>query len=457
MLTENQQFLDVSTYWRIDMKHIQITVAALACSTLVCCISCSTKKGEIQESTLSKAWAGNSVNAVIFRRDPLTSHDGYQYVSFYNNDGEILLGRRITGTGEWDLTTTPYTGNIKDAHNTISICTDGSGILHMAWDHHGHPLHYCTSAEPGSTELTGMKSMTGQYEDRVTYPEFFRLPDGGLLFLYRHGSSGNGLTMLNRYDTASRSWQTIQHPLISGEGERNAYTNQIAIDNKGVWHISWCWREHGGVETNHDLCYGRSADDGLTWEMSDGEKYTLPITMSNAEVVKSIPQNREYINHTTMDTDSRGNPYIATYWTPRGSDVPQYHIVYHDGEGWHTVQVGERTQSFSLSGGGTKRIPISRPRLLIDRNDRIYMIFRDDERGNRVSVATTGDIASSEWEFFDLTDYSVGQWEPSCDSVLWDTEGILSLYVQLVGQGDGETTENLSSQTVHVIDWKPAF
>jgi len=84
-------------------------------------------------------------------------------------------------------------------------------------------------------------------------------------------------------------------------------------------------------------------------------------------------------------------------------------------------------------------------------------VFRDEERGNRVTVATTGDISAPEWDFIDLTEYSVGQWEPSCDSILWDTEGILSLYVQLVGQGDGEATENISAQMVRVIDWKPSY
>jgi len=34
--------------------------------------------------------------------------------------------------------------------------------------------------------------------------------------------------MLNRYDIRMQTWAVVQHPLIHGEGERNAYTNQMA-------------------------------------------------------------------------------------------------------------------------------------------------------------------------------------------------------------------------------------
>lgn len=59
-----------------------------------------------------------------------------------------------------------------------------------------------------------------------------------------------------------------------------------------------------------------------------------------------------------MTVDQRENPYFATYWTPKGSDIPQYHLMWKDGVKWNTSIAGNRKQAFSLSGGGTKRIPI---------------------------------------------------------------------------------------------------
>jgi len=403
----------------------------------------------------TKGWAKNAVNAVIFRKDPIASRGDIQYTAFYDGRGFVVLGKRRLGSDSWETRVTRYRGNTADAHNTISIALDGGGILHMAWDHHGGRLNYCRTVAPGSLELTDRMSMTGRDEDRVTYPEFYNLPDGGLLFLYRDGSSGNGMTMLNRYDVGSGMWSVVQHPLISGEGERNAYTNQMAVDGSGRWHISWCWRETGDVATNHDICYAFSDDRGKTWRKSTGEKYPLPVTAENAEYVRRIPQGSELINQTSMTVDSRGHPVIATYWRPEGADVPQYHLVRFDGSSWRTTQVGARRTPFTLSGGGSKRIMISRPKVLIDSRGRTYIIFRDAERGNRVSVVVSGGHGYDEWVVRDLYAGDVGFWEPAYDTALWNRENILHLFVQRVGQGDAETLEDVPPQPVYVLEWKP--
>ncbi len=46
-------------------------------------------------------------------------------------------------------------------------------------------------------------------------------------------------------------------------------------------------------------------------------------------------KNSELINQTSMSADASGNPYIATYWRDPDSEVPQYRIVWHDGQMWH--------------------------------------------------------------------------------------------------------------------------
>ena len=49
----------------------------------------------------------------------------------------------------------------------------------------------------------------------------------------------------------------------------------------------------------------------------------------------------------------------------------------------------------------------------------------------------------------------MGSWEPSFDTELWARSKRLHLFVQNVGQGDGETLENLPPQPVSVLEWKP--
>lgn len=425
-----------------------------AWALLACTVGCA-GTGQTRIVPIARGWADNSINAVIFRQHAVTTFGPWQYTAFYDEQSRVVLAKRRLDATEWDLHITQYTGNTRDAHNTICIAVDGTGRLHAAWDHHNHDLRYARGATPGMLRLMDRQSMTGTNEDRVCYPEFYNLVDGGLVFMYRSGAAGRGDTMLNRYSTRTGQWSVVQHPLIAGEGERNAYPNQLVIDDRGTWHLSWNWREQGGVQTNHDLCYARSTDEGATWTNSTGKPYALPITQATAEIVCAIPQEHELINHTTMAVDSQGRPMIATYWRPEGADVPQYHLVWQDGQQWHTTQVSRRTTPFRLSGGGTKRIPISRPKLAVDDHDRVYMVFRDTERGDRVSVAICTDSQRRHWRMVDLTEQSVGMWEPNYDSLLWQREGVMHLFLQRVGQGDGEKLENLGPQMVSILEWTP--
>ena len=94
-----------------------------------------------------------------------------------------------------------------------------------------------------------------------------------------------------------------------------------------------------------------------------------------------------------MSTDAEGHPYIVTYWRDADSEIPQYRLVWNDGKGWQNRQIMNRSLGFSLKGGGTKMIPISRPRIAVDKG-KAYFVFRDAERGSKVSMAYTDDVKS---------------------------------------------------------------
>jgi hypothetical protein len=406
---------------------------------------------------IAEGWAKNSINAVVFRRNSVVTHNETQYTAYYDADSCVVLAKRTLGSMNWEIRKTPYTGNVKDAHNSISIMVDGEGYLHMSWDHHNNPLNYCRSKTPGSLDLTAPLSMTGKKEDRVTYPEFYRLSDGDLLFLYRDGASGRGNLMMNHYDVKTRTWTQRQDAFIDGEGERNAYW-QMCTDTQGAIHISWVWRETGDVATNHDLAYAKSTDGGKTWQKSTGEVYRLPITESNAEYAALIPQKSELTNQTSMSADSNGRPYIATYWRPQGTKVPQYHVVFHDGDRWQTQQISDRKTPFSLSGKGEKRVPMSRCQIFADSEgaaDKAYVLFRDTERQDRVSVAICDDLFEKTWLIEDLTDFAIGMWEPTYDTELWKRSKLLHLFLQTVGQGDGGTLEDMPPQEISILEWIP--
>jgi hypothetical protein len=99
-------------------------------------------------------------------------------------------------------------------------------------------------------------------------------------------------------------------------------------------------------------------------------------------------------------------------------------------------------------------------------------LFRDAERADRVSLAQCSNLKPSDlnisdsstsvsdisvvndWTVTDLTDFSVGAWEPSFDTELWRNEHHLHVYVQQVAQGDGERVTQLSAQPVWVLEVK---
>ena len=399
---------------------------------------------------VGKGYSCTSVNTAVFRNSSLVTFKRHQYIAYYDGDGYMVLGKRRLGTDHWTLLRSAYKGNVSDAHNVISLMVDGDGYLHVSFDQHGQKLNYCRSVAPESLRLGSKEPMTGKDEADVTYPEFYRLSNGDLLFAYRSGKSGRGNLVLNRYDLKQRRWLRVQDVLIDGEGQRNAYW-QLYVDTHDVIHLSWVWRESWLVETNHDLCYACSSDGGRTWRRANGEAYDLPIRQANAEYACRIPRRSELINQTGMSADADGHPYIVTYWRSKQSAVPRYYLVWHDGTAWHHRVILNRTRPFSLQGGGTKMIPISRPRIVVDRG-KAFVFFRDAERGSKVSMAYTSDLVEGEWQVTDLTGFSVDAWEPTLDTELWKQKRRLHLFVQQTHQGDGERTVAAEPTPVYVLE-----
>lgn len=405
----------------------------------------------------TNGWANNSVNTVIFRKNALTTHGNVQYAAYYDEDQFLVLAKRKSGTKKWMVLRTEYKGDATDAHKSISIITDGDGYLHVAWGQHNNALNYAVAISPGSLTLGKKSFMLSVKENKVSYPEFYNLSNGDVLFLYRDGGSGNGNLMLNRYDLRNKAWVRVQDNMIDGQGKRNAYW-QMALDQKGTIHLSWVWRESPDVASNHDMCYAKSANGGKTWQNSEGTNYTLPITASNAEYACKIPQKSELINQTSMFADDKGQVFIASYWRNEAEAVPQYHIIFKDEAGWKVKDLGFRSTPFSLSGGGTKRIPISRPQIIAwtkGKDQAVGLIFRDSERGNKVSLALNENIKGNNWRVSDLTVTEVDDWEPSYDTELWKNKSILNLFIQKVSQVDGEGKASVGASAVQVLEWKP--
>jgi len=436
---------------KINLRNQSNKIAVFVKSSLLMMtFFCSVANAQLKtnESEVGLGWSNNSVNTVVFRNSALTTFKEVQYTAYYNPEGKMVLAKRKLNSNTWEKVITQYSGNVKDAHNDISIAIDVAGYLHVSWDHHDTRLRYARSKAPFSLELGEELPMTGKDEVKVTYPEFHNLPDGKLLFCYRSGASGRGNMIMKSYDVKTKKWTSLQNNLIDGENQRSAYW-QICVGKKGIY-LSWVWRESWDVSTNNTICYAFSADGGQSWQKSTGEKYSLPITKATAEHAWDVPQNSSLINQTSMTVDDAGNPYIATYWATNG--VPQYKVVYWSNEKWNLIDTNFHSNPFTLGGGGTKRIPISRPKILVDKS-MLYLLFRDEERDNKITLGYTN-LDKKQWELKDVTAYSVGQWEPNFDIALWTAKKQLHIFSQNVSQADGEGLAKVDPQPVRVVELK---
>lgn len=403
---------------------------------------------------IGMAYAGTAVNTAIFRVNAVVSASGYQFVTYYDADGAVVVARRKLGDTNWDIAPQPFKGNIRDAHNVVVLGVSYDGRLHLSYDHHGNALHYRVSEKPLDVHSFGPeRPMTGAKEDHVSYPQFVSGADGSFYFFYRDGASGNGTLCLNRYDVPTAKWQAVHHPLVDGENKCNPYWWRPAIGPAGEIHLAWCWRDRPNAETNHDLCYAMSKDGGKTWLRSDGKAQAIPVTRGNAEVVDPIPQNSNLINQCSAAIDSAGHPHLTHYHND-AAGVPQYFHVWHDGTAWHRNQVSHRTQKFSLGGAGSLAIPISRPEIAISKSGGVYVITRDAEIGGGIRLYRAAGAPYDQWEPIDLTREDQGNWEPAYDIPRLQTAGVLSLFVLPVRQGNHERTTDFPPQEAVLFEAK---
>lgn len=190
---------------------------------------------------VAPVWSGHPVGFAL-----LTSGDR-QFVGFYDAARRLTVAVRSLDERTWTLVPLPRTTGW-DSHNFIALAVDRAGFVHLAADMHCSPLVYFRSRhpldEPFSDEsFEPLHRMTGDHEDRVTYPVFLHDDAGDLVFMYRHGASGDGDQIVNRYDAAARAWRRlVDAPLTCGrrgDTTMNAYFEGPIRGPDGWFHLAW--------------------------------------------------------------------------------------------------------------------------------------------------------------------------------------------------------------------------
>ncbi|KAF5025529.1 hypothetical protein F66182_2434 [Fusarium sp. NRRL 66182] len=274
------------------------------------------------------------LNGVSYQEDVLITHGDYQYVTFYETapagylNHFVRLGRRKLSPSvqDWEyLTLEDYTQKTMDGHNMISMGISGDGKIHLSFDHHDVPLNYRVTKEgvaknipsKWTADLFGpvlhdLPGSQGPYTP-LTYPRFQPLDNGDLLLEFRIGQSGSGDSYIHRYSSSTGKWQA-QGMYIQGD-DNNAYINGLDYLD-GKLYTSWTIRETPDADTNHDVFFAYSNDDGTTWFNTNDTQLKRPISTSDkSAMVWEIPQKSRKWTKNAINPTGLSGPDL---YDPRG-------------------------------------------------------------------------------------------------------------------------------------------
>ena len=333
------------------------------------------QQAEMRKIPVVKGIASHPVNG----GHCLISDGEHQYIAFYDGEHQMTVGKRKLGRTEWDFAKLPERVGW-DTHNKVVLFQDRKGYLHITGNMHCATLRYYRTRSPADIHtFQPIHTWTGDYEDRVTYPTVFKLRDGSIYLMYRHGGSGNGMRILLGYDEQKQKWIKTTPILTNGMNRKptcNAYPIGLLEDNNGTWHIAWCWRETPDVITNFDICYAKSLDRGVTWKCWDGRDLDLPITPENAHVVESIKQDSGLMNGGSFALDNKSQPYVG-YTRFDKDGYNQLYVATPVNGKWKVVQLTDWKHRFYFQGRGTipEYPPI--PRVSIAKDKRIQISYNN--------------------------------------------------------------------------------
>ena len=250
------------------------------------CLAASCLAGAVSGGMLvDRVWSGHPVGF-----DILTER-GHQFIAYYDSERRLTVKGRRLGAADWttvhpegtEVAARKRMSNVTgwDSHNYLTMVLDRDGCLHLSGNMHADPLVYYRTSRPFDlTSLERIDRMTGERENRTTYPRFLTNDTGDLVFRYRDGGSGDGSDLYNIYDPQKREWRRLfDGPLLDGGGKRSAYSTVPQQGPDGRFHMIWMWRETPDAMTNHTLSYARSRDL-IHWETSSGKPLALPITLA---------------------------------------------------------------------------------------------------------------------------------------------------------------------------------
>lgn len=329
---------------------------------------------------VAPVWAGHPAGFSI-----LTT-DGFQYVAYYDADRRMTVAQRRLDSADWRFAV--LASRLKwDSHNGVVLEVDSRGYLHVSGNMHNEKLVYFRSSKPHDILGFQRSRMVGTLERRVSYPQFLKGHRDELYFQYRHGSSGAGIRVLNRYAADTGTWsRLLSGPLFDGQGEMSAYLSGPVVGPDGYFHLVWMWRDTPSGGTNHDLSYARSADL-VHWENVEGQKLTLPLRPgSPGVVVDPVQAGRGLVGIAFgVGWDDRGRP-IVSYCKYGPDGYSQWFNARREAGEWRIRQTSSWSYRWDLDHSGAGPWLIAVQPVALDEEGRLTQAFSHVEYGRGIWI-----------------------------------------------------------------------
>lgn len=409
---------------------------------------------------------GRNINGKTHQQWPIQTFNGHQYVTYYDEDRYVCLGRRHLPDGDWEIIRfTDHQITSNDSHNvTVIGISEGDGSIHLAFDHHADDLNYRHSiqglaSDPEAFEWNASLFSEVKHElgpngpiAKFTYPRFVPMPNGNLMLYYRNVTSGNGDSMIREYDSTTHQWKTTLGKFIARDigtyswgGEvsqyRYAYINAISYAGSRL-HVSWVWRDRfdkTSMTNNHDVCYAYSDDNGQTWQNTFGEQIAVTGSSfinvdSPGIIVGPVNPGQNLINQCTHFAFPDGTIHVMMRHYIAGTTTTKYHHYWRDITGaWHS-------QVLDFSG--------SRPSLIGDEDKNLILVYTSGNRTNFAHGVPNQNATDWLWSaVYTQTAFTDGG-EGVIDFSRWQGEQIISTYSQESVPDQFETPTPL-----HVADY----
>ncbi|MFC8800663.1 BNR repeat-containing protein [Promicromonospora sp. NPDC057138] len=309
----------------------------------------------VSKSTVGSTWAGMQVT------QRLLTDGNDQYVAYYDVNRGMTIAKHTIG-GAWTYKVLPSTLGW-DSHNYVSMGLDRDGNLHVSGNMHNVRLVYFRTTVPGdiSTLVRVTNMVSAAAEDSVTYPEFVNRSDGSLVFNYRDGGSGDGVTYFNLYNESTRSWSHIvSAPIFDGNGSASnpsgtwsSYFQGPTKGPDGWFHMIWVWRDSGDAATNSMLTYAKSRDL-VNWVTNNGTPLTTPLKYGQGDVIDPVPDRGGLLNGNARIGFDAAGKVLITYHKYDAQGRSQVYAARPNASGtWQINQITNWTGRWSFGGGGS--------------------------------------------------------------------------------------------------------